>query len=64
MSKRIQIAVVHFVNQFPGPDIHRDIECVNYYEDFIEIISKNSDFSSTYPTFNVLKVAQYSEEID
>lgn len=62
--KRIQCAVVHFNYSFPlPPEIFRDIECVNFDQDFIEIQMKDSDSSSTYPTSNVLKVVQYSEEI-
>lgn len=63
MSKRIQSAVIHF-NGFTAPDIHKDIECVNFDPDFIEVMYKDSDSSSTYPTWNVLKVEQYWEEVD
>ena len=30
MSRDIKCAVIHFVNGFPGPDIHKDIKFINF----------------------------------
>lgn len=63
MSRDIKCAVIHFVNGFPGPDIHKDIKFINFDDEFIEVVM-SANCSITYPTFNVIRIEQYSEKVD
>ena len=63
MGRDIKFAVIHFVNGFPGPDIHKDIEFINFDEDFIEVVM-SENCSINYPTFNILKIEQYSKRVE
>jgi len=63
MGRDIKCAVIHFVNGFPGPDIHKDIKFINFDDEFIEVVM-SADCSITYPTFNVIRIEQYSEKVD
>lgn len=63
MSRNIKCVIVHFTDLGRPPDLYKDIEFVNFDESFIEVV-KSEDCSINYPTFNVLKVEQYSERVD
>jgi len=62
MSRDIKCVLIHFTDLGRPPDLYKDIEFVNFDGEFIEVVTKN--FSINYPTFNILKVEQYSERVD